>query len=717
MANRISPPDEAWRSDPQRDFLAYQVLALADVLLNTYFGDDLKETAYATWQHDKHRRKGLDDTFLLDDREDDPMHGSFRLYALGSANSFSLELAHADFATEVAVTYDVDEGAMRSGRIERFTGRVPAAIAAAAHWTDEALESDLEELDESGIAGMLAGLGPDEDEEQSDEPPDVTEDDRRAVNRMAKHLRKQIGGADPPELPEEDRDWLENEPQCLWPILDGAIAAATAKKRDEKLMAAWHLLLGEQLTLIRYRAERGHDWADRMLTDYQDRLIRIAGEKTLAHQDLLPIVTALGHAKVDVDPALSEALMGTGPGLPASVPPEQALNQLVRPLIDEMASQVTSPFEVMEAMNETAGVMPAELRCFMAHELALSPHAVMRETVPMMLLDANEEVRRAAALALDQTAAPETLSPVSLRRAIALRNWIPEADRAPLDQAIRKARAKGVQPAQWQSAAEHVARVSPIDGSGAQSVVFVGKSGRTGLFAGLLLKQAFGIRDAWCSPDTPRREIASAVASLQRQVAAPEIEHAYVDVAIQNAIAAGVAQAHPPDPALLQIAEATNGADWKDRALDVQGESERLFEALPAEQQTEAAVTASIARTLAWMRNHHLADSWFEDDAEVNDLLGAMRRQPPAAATRALLDGPMNTRRGTWAERFLLTALWARAVKPGQPPALGTGARAITWGDLALLARETLSARPLHEIPVMEEIAARTVAAARSGRL
>ncbi|HUB46446.1 MAG TPA: hypothetical protein VMB73_15805 [Acetobacteraceae bacterium] len=718
MANRISPPDDAWRSHPQRDFLAYQLLALARVVLDTYFGNDPEETAYADWRQNKRHRKGSNEPLLLDDRNDDPEHGSFRLTALPGGNTFRLELSHADFATNVSVTYDVDGGIMQSGRIEQFHGEVAAVAAAAAHWIDEVAESDLDEFDEMDLAGMLTGLGSDEDEEEESTDPDqVTEDDRRAVRGMVKHLRKQIGGADRPELTEEDRDWLESEPQSLWPILDGAIAAATAKKRDDKLMAAWHLLLGEQLTLIRYRAERGRDWADRMLDDYQDRLIRVAGEKTLTHEDLLPLVTALGHARVEVNPALSEALMGAGPGLPASVPANQALDQLVRPLIDEMARQVSSPFEVMEAMNETAGVMPSELRCFMAHELALSPHAIMRETVPLMLLDANEEVRRAAALALDQNAAPETLSPVSLRRVIALRNWIPEADRGVLDQAIRKARTKGVQPAQWEPASEYIVRASPIDGSGAQSVVFTGKSGRTGLFAGLLLKQGFGIRDAWCSPDAPRREISSAVAGLQRQVAAPEIERAYVDVVVQNAIAAGVAQSHPPDPALLQIAEATNDTDWKDRPLDVAAESERLFRELPADQQTEAAVTASAARTLAWMRSEHLADSWFEDDAEVNDVLAAMRRRDPSAASRGLLDGPMGARRGTWAERFLLTALWAQAVKPGQPAPLGTGKRAITWRDLAVLAREVLSTRPLHEILVMQEIASRSVAAARSGRL
>ncbi|HUB16555.1 MAG TPA: hypothetical protein VMB34_31760 [Acetobacteraceae bacterium] len=718
MTISTTKTDAAWRSDAQRDFLAYHLLALARASLADYFAEDAEDNEYTAWRRrQKRRRQAGSESIMLTERQDEPEHGTLRLTGLAAANTFAVSLNHAEFAAAVTVSYDVDLETLDSGRIDSFRGDVAKAIRIARHWMDELGDLDLD-LDDVEIERMLveaAGEEADESEDTGGAPPQDTAEDRRQVRRMARSLRRQSDEA-MPDLSPDDRDWMEETPQSLWPILAGAVAAASAKPRDDALMQAWLLLLNEQLELIRYRAERGRDWANEMLDEYQDRLIQLAGANTLDNEDLLHLVTALGHAKVAVKPELSEVLMGSGPGLPGSVRPEQALDQLVRPLIAKMARNVASPFEVVEAMNETAGVMPTEIRSFMAHELALSPQPVMRDAVPLMLLDADAEVRRAAALALDQTAAPDTLSPVSLRRAIALRNWIPEADRPPLDQAIRKARTKGVQPAQWGHTQEHVLRASPIDGSGAQSLLFLGKSGRTGLFAGLLLKQGFGVRDGWCSPDTPRREISSAVAGLQRQVPSPEIERSYIDVAVQNAIAAGVAEGHPPDPALLQIAEAVDGADWKDRRLDVAAESERLVAELPAEQLTEAAITASLKRTGSWLTANHLTDSWFEDDAEVNDLLGTLRAMDVAAASRTLLDGLLAQRRSIWAERFLLASLWARAVKAGQPPPLGAGVRAITWRDLALLAREVLSTRPLREIGVMTEIAKRTVSASRSGR-
>ncbi len=452
-----------------------------------------------------------------------------------------------------------------------------------------------------------------------------------------------------------------------------------------------------------------------MLERYQDSVTDLAGTKALDHEDLFPLVAALGHAKVPVKPELSEALMRSGPSLPDTVPSEKALEQAVRPLIDELARSVTSPFEVMEAMGETAAVTPPALRCFMALELALSPHTVMRDAVPLMLLDADAEVRHAAALALDQIAAPDTLSPVSLRRAIALRNWIPEADRTTLDQAIRKARVKGVQPAQWERAPDLAQRASSVDGSGAQSLMFSSRSGRSGLFAGLLLKQGFGIRDAWCNRDTPRREITSMLTDMQHKMVVPEVDRSYIDLAVQHGIARGVAANHLPDPAFLEIAEAVCGADWKDRGIDVAAEIAHLLGELPAQQRSADAIAASLRRSVSWMQSDRLWDSWFEDDAYVLEALTATKQQDIAVAARGLLDGVLDDRRGKWAERFLLTALWVRAVKAGQPPPLGTSANAITWRDMVVLAHEVGSARPLGEIPVMAEIAERTVIAARSG--
>jgi hypothetical protein len=707
----------SWRNDPLADFLVFQLVRLAGVTLGQHFEGPAPEKSYKTWLRRETRRKSGGTPTVLETWDDHPEYATLSLTAQPTANTFFLTLSHPDFTAEILATYDVEITEVQRASVRHFHGDIARAIEGAGNWFNEFIEIDNDDLDitEDGWDEMLRNArasDDDNEDEASNGPPDDTPADRRRLQRMASTVSRRVHDDIPPQLSDADETWLAMTPQTLRPMLEGAVAAALKKPRDKLLLTAWVTMLAYQLEQVRYQSERGHDWAVAMLADYQRRLLDLANGEKLAHEDLFSLAAILGHAKVPVDPMLSEAVMGAGSADVPSMPLDQALQQGVRPLIDELARNVSSPFELMEALGESAAVTPAVLRSFIAHELALSPHAVMRDSVPLMLLDREPEVRLAAAQALDQMAA--TMPPQALRRAITLRNWIPEADRPPLDQAIRKARAKGVQPAQWDPPRDIAHRASPCDGSGAQSLLFASRTGKTGLFGGLLLKQGFGIRDAWCSRDMPRREIGSAVAAAQHELVIPEVEQSYTDLAVQHCIAVGVAAGHMPDPALLDIAEAVGGSDWKGRSVDVPAETEQLLAAFPAEQRTPAAVAASSRRMRGWMDTNPLSDSWFEDDAEVRSVLESTTRDDIADAAGKLLDGPLEQRRAVWAERFLMTALCARAVKPGQSPLLGNAGRGVTWRDLVVLAHTVLSETNLRDIAVMVHIAERTVAAGRA---
>ena len=143
------------------------------------------------------------------------------------------------------------------------------------------------------------------------------------------------------------------------------------------------------------------------------------------------------------------------------------------------ALSAENPFMVVEGLAETGALMPTDLRAFMTHELGMSPHAVMREAVPLLLLDPELAVRQAAAAVLDQIAGPETFSSVMLRRTLLIRNWVPEAEREAIDRLARKARVKGVACAQWAPTPALAIHGSLVDGSGAQSLLLTTPAGRT----------------------------------------------------------------------------------------------------------------------------------------------------------------------------------------------------------------------------------------------
>jgi len=91
-------------------------------------------------------------------------------------------------------------------------------------------------------------------------PSPAAEDIRRTkalVRAVATELRQ--SGA--PSLETANHAWLESQPQSLWPLLDATVAASAARKRDEALLSAGRWLLANQLELIRYKLEHGHDWA------------------------------------------------------------------------------------------------------------------------------------------------------------------------------------------------------------------------------------------------------------------------------------------------------------------------------------------------------------------------------------------------------------------------------------------------------------------------
>ena len=80
----------------------------------------------------------------------------------------------------------------------------------------------------------------------------------KALTRAAAMAMRRHGS---PMLSAVDQAWFEGQPQTLLPLLDTAVAASTAKRRDEALITACLWLLVNQLELIRYKQERDYDWA------------------------------------------------------------------------------------------------------------------------------------------------------------------------------------------------------------------------------------------------------------------------------------------------------------------------------------------------------------------------------------------------------------------------------------------------------------------------
>lgn len=625
----------------------------------------------------------------------------------------TVRVVHPLFNATITARYSPAGEAMTEAQVVGFEGDRAKARASANRWAEEIIVSGLNDDDDDDGGGALVSLLDDgggtsfEGEDDPGEPPPPSPDDRRVVDGLARTLAREMKRRDPDMMAHESGMLaLEDSPQSLWPILDGFIAACAAPARDEALIGAWRLLLESQLALIRYRIDRGRDWAVRMIADFQRRLIEVGQQGLVAPDDFALMLGALGEARIEVSPETRVALANAG--LTRDEEQDPAVpHAMMRGLLDRMAASAPTPFEVAGGLDEAARVMPSELRCFMVHEFALSPHQVLRDTVPLMLLAEEPEVRQAAAAALRQSAAPGTLSPEALRRMIAIRNWVPEAGRPPIDDAIRVARREGVECAPWPPARELVITASVIDGSGTQSLLLTSPGPRKGILAGLLLKLGVGIADSWCDPEASRRDRNGALAAVRQTGAASDVDRAHLDEAVQHAIAVGTMTGRPPGHAVLRIAELAGGADWRDRRLDIGGESRRLFDLLPAARRSPAAIKASLERSGDWI-HENFASSWFLDDAEIRAILKQSPRHDTDAAVDRLMTEAFPKRLATWAERFLLLALRSRAAKE---PAWKARAN-----DFIVLAHMSSAGSDPAAIPLLAAIARHTVEVARIAR-
>jgi hypothetical protein len=619
----------------------------------------------------------------------------------------TLTILHPKFSAKVVAIYDVNQAAVIDSQVTELTGDRKQTRRRADKWFEELNDSILDdEMDFDELLSAFDTSQPFTDAVDPGEPPPPTDADRAMVESLAHLLAREMRRKKPNIAAHLDEmEALERSPQSLWPILDGMIASCQAPKRDNAVLNAWLFLLQNQLAQIRFRTEAGWPWAERMVEDYQQKLLRLGAEHHVRPEDFTAMVNALGEAGIEVKAETRVAFANIG--LTPPNPPRSAeLSGMLGGLMDEMARAVSDPFEMVAALDQATRVMPAELRCFMTHEFALSAHTVLRDSVPLFLLAPDREVRRTAAAALEQTATPERMSPVALRRMIAVRNWVPESDRAAIDQAIRKARTKSVECAPWPVAHTLTITASMIDGSGAQSVLLTNDAGKQRILAGVLLKQMVGVADAWGDVGVSRRDLNAAFTTLRRSGPVSEVDRSWFDVAIQHAIAKGVSAGQPPDVSLLWIAEAAGGSDWRDRVLDVVGEAKRLVETLPDEQRDASAVVKSLKRSAAWHRESFAA-SWFLEGEEVRAVIRAASGHR-VAAERRLLEDVMPMRRAEWTERFLLLAMWARAAKaPGQ---------LALADDFVTLAHELSEGGPLASIPLMVEIARHTINVSRMAR-
>jgi hypothetical protein len=486
---------------------------------------------------------------------------------------------------------------------------------------------------------------------------------------------------------------LEDTPELAFDLVELIAKEGSRKRPKGDLIGGYAFLLLHALESLRFAVEAG----DKASVALLERLRATLAEQSEAGQIgapmLLLVLNQLVAAKLDVGDAL-RALMAQA--VASDVNALDALGVCGDACSSASIARMleNDPFAIHAHLDQTAQTLPEDLRTKLATGVLDEEEPAMREAALGFFLSGSSRVRRALAERIGQAAAHGLVSPAMLRRMIAVRGWVPPADRPALERAIEACRLEGVAPAPPCPQPRTVeVMASGVDGSGAQTVLVIAGHGGKAALGVLLVKQGVGVSDGWVRrglTKTERRKLLAEVAG-EAGIAPSTIDHARIVAG--HFLAANGASGTMPPFGLLDFAETVGFADLDPDPWPLERLIGRLCEAMDPARLSEAAVAKAMRGSAGWADAHPMVETWFE--ANLGKGLGSGRKWWDDRAVAALLAGRLQSRRRYWAEIAAWTAL-------GLQHRSGGG----DWEGFAILARELMGQRPLDEIGIMHLVAA-----------
>src|SRR6266508_1271984 len=486
------------------------------------------------------------------------------------------------------------------------------------------------------------------------------------TDQHARSIAAAIAKGRPPALTPELDQYFESSPRDIFVAFEGVARHMPPGGHDETLALGYLFLLQQLLERLRYRTDRGYADAARLIADFQaDVAARVEAGQIDGHM-LAYVGGALHQSKIPASPELAKAsarqhVMG-GP-LPDDV--HAALAGLLEACGDD-------PFGLVGSLVEFGHAMPAENRGALAAGLALCGASATRGAAVLLLLDPDRVVRRAVAGALATVAC--SLSPTEVRRLVAMRNWRPENERAEVDGIVRKARAAGVDCAQWEAGSTETILATAIDGAATQGFLLVSPAGRKKRISSILTKG--GVVDAWSGEPESRRRIEATLAESGMDAPMLAVSRSYLDRVLSHQLALSVERGAPPPLGLLQVAETLGGVDWQPARMDFGETLARLIAEIPEAMRGDTAIETVLRKSGELADLEAVAQSWFEDGPDIVQAIAGARNR--AKVVTYLLQSVIARHRDKWAELLLRTALWMRET----PLELN-----LCWRELAIVAK------------------------------
>ena len=514
-----------------------------------------------------------------------------------------------------------------------------------------------------------------------------------ATDRHARKIALAIAKGRPPAFSSDLDQYLDECPGEIFAALDGASRHTPSESGDPSLGFGYLFLLQALLERLRYRTDLGYADAAELIMTFQAEVAARAEAGQIDGHVLSYVSGALQQSGIPASPELVAAsakqLVDDKDELSADI--ADALQGLLQACGDD-------PFALVAALAESGHAMPEDARCALGSGLALGALPAARAAAVLFLLDSSAAVRRATAAALTQVVS--SLSPVDLRRLIAMRNWRPKDECAELDTIIRSARTAGIAYAGWEAGSAETIIGTAVDGAATQAFLLISPAGHKKRISSILTKGH--IADAFSGEPETKRQIELAMASAGMNLPSYAVSRSYLDRMLSHGLALTTDRGDASPLGLLQVAETIGGAEWQPALIDFGKALSGMVADLPKAMQDSKAVAAVLRRSDQLAGLEVIELSWFEEDPELAEMVARGRGRARPKLASYLLQSFIARRREKWAELLVRTALWMR-----EAPAEADSC----WRELAIVAKAIADGGDLSEIRLMHGVATRTIAA------
>jgi hypothetical protein len=271
-----------------------------------------------------------------------------------------------------------------------------------------------------------------------------------------------------------------------------------------------------------------------------------------------------------------------------------------------------------------------------------------------------------------------------------IRDWTSPPLRKALEAALPRAR-----PAYPLPAGELVKAIASIcDGSGAAALLVTLKRGSRYSMASVLTKPS-GVVESMVLEDLPKHEASAMERGVTASTPTSEVSLASWTRLVRLALGRNLVRGTPPP---FELVHALESIGLESLAPDRATPAEIIDSTLAGIAGRDDA--EAIAKAHESVVDNDAADDWFEAGEAVEAVLDATVSIDEGA--QALIESYLPGRRAFWASQCALSALALKGDDAGRDG---------DWKHLALVGRDLLRGVPLHEIPLMRQIADRSATA------